>query len=220
LSTLGVYAARHHFGTDETEPPPEVHVDGYTQTKAEAEHLALQYQREHGVPVVVLRPGFVYGPRDRTVLPRLIKRLRNGKVHYLGGGQRALNTICVHNLVDAVFLALESPHGVGQVYNLTDGETVSKQRFFEAFADGLGLPRPHQRLPRWLAALAVRGLRLQARRAVRKGKKPWLSQAQYKFLLLNLDFSIEKAKGELGYRPRVSFDQGIQETIAWYRQNA
>jgi nucleoside-diphosphate-sugar epimerase len=219
MSSLGVYEARHHHGTDETEPLPDRHVDGYTQTKVESERLALAYQREHGIPVVVLRPGFVYGPRDRTVLPRIIKRLQQGQIHYLGGGGRALNTIYVHNLVDAVFLALEKPDGVGQVYNLTDGEPVSKQRFFEAFADGLGLPHPHQRLPLWLARLAVRCLRLQARWATRRGKMPWMSQAQYKFLLLNLDFSIEKARRELGYRPGFSFDQGIQETIAWYRQN-
>src|SRR5208283_2183873 len=62
LSSLGVDAARHHHGTDETEPLPAVHIDGYTQSKIEAEQLALQYQREHRVPVVVLRPGFIYGP--------------------------------------------------------------------------------------------------------------------------------------------------------------
>ena len=69
LSSLGVYAARHHYGTDESEPLPAQHMDGYTQTKVEAENLARAYQRHHGLPIVVLRPGFIYGPRDRTVLP-------------------------------------------------------------------------------------------------------------------------------------------------------
>jgi nucleoside-diphosphate-sugar epimerase len=41
-----------------------------------------------------------------------------------------------------------------------------------------------------------------------------------KLLGLNLDFSIEKAKRELGYRPRWSFDEGMRETVAWYKQNA
>jgi nucleoside-diphosphate-sugar epimerase len=86
FSSLGVYAARHHHGTDETEPLPKKHIDGYTQSKVEAEQLALQYQREHGIPVVVLRPGFIYGPRDRTVLPKLVDNLRKGLVRYLGNG--------------------------------------------------------------------------------------------------------------------------------------
>ena len=47
-----------------------------------------------------------------------------------------------------------------------------------------------------------------------------LEAARVKFLGLNLDFSIDKAKRELGYRPRSSFDQGMRETLAWYKQNA
>src|SRR5438105_4836092 len=54
LSSLGVYAARHHYQTDESEPIPAQHMDGYTQTKIEAEQLALRYHREHGIPIVVL----------------------------------------------------------------------------------------------------------------------------------------------------------------------
>jgi nucleoside-diphosphate-sugar epimerase len=220
LSSLGVYEARHHHGTDESEPLPERHIDGYTQTKVEAEKLALQYHRERGVPVVVLRPGFVYGPRDRTLLPQLIQRLAARKVHYLGGDVRVLNTIYVGNLVEAFFLAAESPNAVGQVYNLTDGEVVTRQRFFEAICGGLNLPTPHQRLPRWLAARVVRLLRWQGMRATRLGRRALMPPAHYKLLLLDLDFSIEKARRELGYRPRYTFDDGMAETVAWYKQGA
>ena len=218
MSSLGVYEARHHYGTDENEPLPVHHLDGYTQTKVEADHLAQQYYRDQGVPVVVLRPGFVYGPRDRTVLPKLIKRLTTGKFHYLGGDQRALNTIYVGNLVDAIFLAAERPQAVGQVYNLTDGEFVSKRRFIEAVTDGLGLKKSEQLLPRWLAALVAGIVQRHIRRAVAAGREPLVTPAKFKFVLLNLDFSIEKAKRELAYHPRVSFDQGIRETMAWYKQ--
>lgn len=219
MSTLGVYEARHHHGTTEEERLPASHLDGYTRTKVEAEELALRYQREHGVPVVVLRPGFVYGPRDRTVLPRLMRRLREGRFHYLGGDQRLLNCIYIGNLVDAVFLAAEKPQAVGRVYNLTDGERVTKQRFADAIADAIGAPRGKQRLPRWLAAVVSAFLRWQIRRAARTGKKPMLTHAQYKFLQLNLDFSIERARKELGYDPKVPFEKGMAETMAWYREH-
>src|SRR5262249_3583099 len=119
FSSLGVYAARHHHGTDENEPLPAHHIDGYTQTKVESEQL---------VPVVVLRPGFIYGPRDRTLLPKLLDNLRKRKVRYIGGGKRAMNCIYVGNLVEATLLAVEKPEAVGQIYNLTDGEFVSKRR--------------------------------------------------------------------------------------------
>lgn len=84
LSSLGVYAARHHHGTDESEPLPRRHRDGYSQSKVEAEQVALHYYRDFGVPVVVLRPGFVYGPRNRAVMPRLIDGLRRGAVRIRG----------------------------------------------------------------------------------------------------------------------------------------
>jgi nucleoside-diphosphate-sugar epimerase len=218
MSTLGVYAARHHYGTTESEPLPADHMDGYTQTKLEAERLALQYQREHGVPVVVLRPGFVYGPRDRTVMPKLIDNLRRRKLRYLGSSKRAMNTIFVSNLVDAVFLVVERPEAVGQIYNLTDDEAVSKRRFIEAIAAGMDLPKPRPfSPPLWLARFIARGMERKARQ---RGTAPKLTQAGIKLLGLNLDFSIEKAKRDLGYRPRVNFDQGMRETMAWYKQKA
>jgi nucleoside-diphosphate-sugar epimerase len=217
LSSLGVYPARNHYGTDESEPLPASHMDGYTQTKVEAERLVLEYHRQHGIPVVVLRPGFVYGPRDRTVLPTLIENLKARRVRWIGGGKGALNTIYVGNLVDAIFLALEKPNAVGQVYNLTDGEKVSKRRFIEALVKGLDLPKPPLLgAPIWLARMLALFMENLARR---RGSPtaPLLTQARVKFLGLNLDFSIEKAKRELGYQPRVTFDQGMEKTIAWVR---
>ena len=219
MSSLGVYAGRHHYGTDESEPLPERHMDGYTQTKVEAEKLAMEYHRAHGIPVVVLRPGFVYGPRDRTVLTRLIKLLRAGEVRYLGSAEAALNTIYVGNLVDAVFLAVEQPQAIGQIFNLTDGERVSKRRFIEAIAEGMGIEKPSRSVPLWLARILAWAMERKARRTG-AAEAPRLTQARIKFLGLNLDFSIEKAKRELGYKPRVSFDKGMKETMAWQRQMA
>jgi 2-alkyl-3-oxoalkanoate reductase len=218
FSSLGVYAARHHHGTTEDEPLPSKHMDGYTQTKVEAEQLALRYQRDHGVPVVVLRPGFIFGPRDRTVLPRLLDNLRSGQMRYLGGGDRAMNTVYVGNLVEAALLAAEKPHVVGQVFNLTDGEFVSKRRFIEGIADGMAVPRPTKSVPLWVARLAAWWMESSARRRD-DPEPPRLTQGRLKFLGLNLDFSIEKAKRELGYQPRFTFDQGLAATIAWYKQH-
>ncbi len=220
FSSLGVYAARHHHGTDETAPLPERHVDGYTQSKVESERLALQYQREYGVPVAVLRPGFIYGPRDRTVLPNLIDKLRRREVRYIGNGRGAMNCIFVGNLVEAALMAMEKPEAVGQVYNVTDGETVSKRRFIEAVADGVGVPRPTGLgAPLWLARIVAAWQEGVARRRGAK-EAPQLTQGRLKFLGLNLDFSIEKAKRELGYRPHVSFEEGMRLTTDWYKRQA
>ncbi len=214
VSTLGVYEARHHYQTDESEPLPDKHIDGYTQSKVETERLALQYHRKQSVPVTILRPGFVYGPRDRTLLPRIAKRLAEGSVMYIARGKYAMNTIFVGNLADAVLLAIDSPNAVGEIFNITDGEAVSKRRFFETLADGLSLKRPKKfpPVPVWLARILANWRESKFRRENRP-HPPRITQAQLKFAGLNLDFSIAKARTKLGYTPRVLFDEGMKQAI-------
>lgn len=215
LSSLGVYEARDHQQTDETTEPPQNHMDGYTQSKVESERLALDYHKSKGLPVVVLRPGFIYGPHDRTVVPNLLSKIESGDFKYIGSGQQALNCIFVGNLVEGIRRALEEPGAVGQIFNLTDGERVSKQRFVETLCTLLGrktpsrfgVPMPIARFMAW----SGEGLA----RLVHAKKAPLLTKAKLKFLGLNLDFSIEKAKSILGYRPRVSFDEGMKRTVDW-----
>ena len=216
VSSLGVYAARHHYGTDEAEPLPEHHIDGYTQSKVECEALALDECRKHGTPVTVVRPGFIYGPRDRTVLPRLAKRLAKRDILYISQGKHALNTTHVANLVDAILLALDKPQAVGEVFNVTDGEFVSKRRFFEAIADGLSLPRPKGSIPLWLAKILA-GWRERKFRRQNRPHPPRITQASVKFAGLNLDFATGKARTVLGYDPKVGFDEGMAKALDWYK---
>lgn len=208
VSSLGVYEGRDHFGTDETTPPAAEALDGYTRSKVEAEALALHYVKERGLRLTVVRPGFIYGERDRTVLPKLLNSLRTGRFAYFGSGNQALNCIYVKNLVHALFLAAESPNAVGEVFNVTDGARVSKKQFIGRVAELAGLKPPRRKIPLWLAwTLAV----LLERRAKRKGSTtpPLVNKARYKFLGLNLDYSIEKARRILGYNPLFTTDQGL-----------
>ncbi len=216
LSSLGVYEARHHFGTTEAEPLPEFHIDGYTQSKVEAEALAAKYYREKKVPVTILRPGFIYGPRDRNVLPKLVDQLREGWIIYIAKGKYALNTTYVGNLVDAIFLAAENPKAVGEIFNITDGEFVPKRRFFETIADGLGIPRPKRNIPLFLGRFLA-NWRESVFRKKNKPHPPRITQAKLKFAGLNLDFSIGKARTELGYSPATSFADGMQAALEWYK---
>ncbi|MBI2805148.1 MAG: NAD-dependent epimerase/dehydratase family protein [Planctomycetes bacterium] len=218
MSSLGVYPMRNHDGTKETEPLPKSHHDAYSQSKVEAEHLAMHYYKEFGVPVVILRPGFVYGPRDKTVMPRIIDGLRKGRLRYPGGGHGALNTIYVENLVDAVFLAAQGDKAVGEAFNLTDGEFVSKRKFIEAVANAMDLPHPHLTPPLWLAWIVTW---FSEKMAKMKGAKeaPLFNFTRLKFMGYSLDFSIEKAMLDLGYRPRVNFEEAIGETMDWYKKN-
>ena len=216
VSSLGVYEARDHFGTDESEPPNVSGIDGYTLTKAEAEKLVVDHIREHNLPATVLRPGFIYGPRDRTVLPRLLAKLKSGSVKFLGSGEQLMNNTFVGNLVDAIFLAIEKDACQGEVFNIRDNRLVSKREFMQTIAEAAGYPVPQKSVPLPVARLLAT-LMEGTWRLLKKQDAPLLSSARIKFLGLNLDFCIDKAKRELAYDPRVEFAEGMQGAVEWCR---
>jgi nucleoside-diphosphate-sugar epimerase len=207
ISSLGVYPARHHYGTDETVAPDLSGLDGYTQTKAEAELVIARHIREHGLPAVILRPGFIYGPGDRHALPRIIDRINQGKMKFLGRGDRVLNNTSVENLCDAILLAIEKPGILGETFNIRDERLVTREEFINTVADYLGKPHPRH-LPEWIGRTIVGPVEAIARLRGRT-TPPFLTRAQIKFMTFNLDYSIGKAKRMLGYQPRVDFREGI-----------
>ena len=197
-------------------PPAANSLDAYTRSKTEAEALVLEYGRARGLSAAIVRPGFIYGERDRTVLPKLLTNLRRGTFAFFGSGEQRLNCVYVKNLVHAIFLAAESPAAVGEVFNVTDGEPVTKKMFVGRVAELAGVPIPGRHIPlpvaRFLAS-AVEG----AARLLKSKKPPLINKARYKFLGLNLDYSIDKARRVLGYQPPYPFEEGIERAMAEHR---
>ena len=213
VSTLGVYPLRHHYGTDETVPPDLTGFSGYTQTKAEAEVVLKRHIEEYNFPAVIVRPGSIYGPGERYVIPRLLKRFDSGLIKFIGDGQKDLNNVYVGNLVDAIFLAIDSDEALGETFNIRDERLVTREEYLMTVADYLGKPRPGK-VPVWLARLACPFFERWAN--LRGAKEPpLLTSATIKFMAINLDFSIEKAKKMLGYQPKVDFKQGMIEALDW-----
>ncbi|MEZ6087232.1 MAG: NAD-dependent epimerase/dehydratase family protein [Pirellulaceae bacterium] len=213
ISSLGVYAAKHHHGTDETTPPDLSGLDGYTQTKAEAEVLLNRYIKDFDFPATIIRPGFIYGPGDRHVVPRIIERLSAGQMKLIGDGEKLLNNTYAGNLTDAIMLALEKDAAIGETFNIRDERLVSRKEFVGAIADFMGQPMP-KHVPEWLARSAVGFIEgfAKLRGAT---SAPLLTNARIKFLTLNLDFSIEKAKRLLGYQPQTDFKEGMRSALEW-----
>lgn len=217
ISSLGVYEARDHHGTDETEAPSTEGIDGYTLTKVESEQLVVRHIKEDGLPGVVLRPGFIYGPRDRTVLPRICERLKSKQFKYLGTTDKLMNNTFVGNLVEAIFLAIERDDVVGEIFNIRDDRLVSKQEFIETIAKAAGYESPSLKpVPMGIAktlANVMEGLW----KLLKKDEAPILSSARIKFLALNLDYSIEKAKLKLGYTGAIDYSDAMQTTMDWFK---
>ena len=111
----------------------------------------IEFHQQRGLPAAIVRPGFIYGERDRTVLPKLLLNLRRGSFMYFGSGEQVLNCIYVKNLVSGIFLVAENPAAVGEVFNLTDGQAITKKQFVGRVAELAGLKPPTRRLPLGLA---------------------------------------------------------------------
>ena len=212
ISSLGVYEGKDHYGTDEATAPCATGIDGYTLTKVESELLVCDYIRDRRLPGVVLRPGFIYGPRDRTVLPKLTDRLRSGKFAFLGSPDKLMNNTYVGNLCEAIWLAIECDDIVGEVFNIRDPRAVTKREFIDTVCDAAGIVRPTKIVPlpiaRFLASAMETTWKLLGKRDA-----PLLNSARIKFLGLNLDYSIDKAVRQLGYAPSTDFRDAMPLSI-------
>jgi nucleoside-diphosphate-sugar epimerase len=213
VSSLGVYPARDHFGTTEETSPSMTGLDGYTRTKAEAEIVLNRYIDEYKFPATILRPGFTYGPGERAVIPRLLKRFDQGIVKFLGDGKKFLNNTYVGNFVDAVLLAIDNEKAIGQTFNIRDQRLVTRVEYLTTVAEYLGKPVPRH-VPLGLAKTLVPFVEGFAR-LIGSKESPVLTRATIKFMAMNLDFSIDKASTILGYQPKVDFQQGMPTALDW-----
>lgn len=214
ISSLGVYPSRDHYGTDETAPIERQGFDGYTQTKAEAEWV-LGQRIESGFPAVILRPGFIYGPGDRHVLPNLIRKLEDGQLKLIGKGEKVLNNTFAGNFVGGILLAMQKPEAIGETFNMHDPRLVSRREFIGALCEHFGRPMPGS-VPEWLARLVAKPIEGWARFR-NAPSAPLLTGARLKFMANNLDFSMAKAQRLLGYDPQVDFTEGIRIALAAYQ---
>jgi nucleoside-diphosphate-sugar epimerase len=95
-----------------------------------------------GLPAAIVRPGFIYGERDRTVIPKLLFNLRRGTFAYFGSGTRCSTVSTSENLVPGIFLAADNPAAVARSSTLTDGQLVTKRQFVGRVAELAGLKPP------------------------------------------------------------------------------
>lgn len=218
ISTLGVYEPRNHDGTDETSPMAHDPLDGYTLSKIECEKFFSDWLKSHpSVQGIILRPGFVYGPWDRTVIPQLVTSLRQKRFAYFGKGQKKLSATYVKNLSHAVQLALAKKSlapGVVHTFNIHDGVLPTRKEFVEALAQSIGIAQPRWHLPEGLALFLCRLSQALSGFSSHR-RAPLLSMAKFKFLAYDLNFSIEKIRRELGYVPQYTLDVAMAETAAW-----
>jgi nucleoside-diphosphate-sugar epimerase len=211
-STVGVHGHVAHPPADEA--APKAPGDIYQETKAEAEALAFDYHARRGVPVVVLRPGAIYGPGETRLL-KLFRAIARGRYAIVGSGRTFYHPVFIDDLVQGYLLALDRPEAVGEAFLVCGPSYASQSELAALIARHTGgrvLPfRIPARPIQWAGDL-VEAI------CVPLGLEPPLHRRRVDFWTKSRAFTIEKARRRLGYDPKVGLDEGIARTAAWYRE--
>lgn len=189
----------------------------YVDTKIEGESLVWNHSKKVGLPVTILRPGTVYGPRSRALVQPIVRSLLGRKGYLIDQGKHLAGLCYVGNLVDAMLLAGDSAAAVGQAYNITDGSQVTWAEFINAMADAIQMPHPERSYSHW-QAYAMASLWESYFSLLGRNDRPRITRLGVELMGTDQNFPIDKARSQLGYRPRVAFADGIKATVAWLRQ--
>jgi dihydroflavonol-4-reductase len=195
---------------DETHPPQPRNL--YDRTKWEAEQAARR-AAEGGADVVIVRPGWVYGPGDRRTF-KLIKAVDDGRFFLLAGTKGRQTPVYVEDLVAGLLQSAEKGRK-GELYHLA-GEVMPVEEMVAAIAAACGRRVPRFRLPKTPTVMAAAAL--EAIFGLFNKEAP-LNRGKLSFFLHPKALSSEKARREIGFSPRREFAEGMRLTVAWYREN-
>jgi dihydroflavonol-4-reductase len=212
FSSAGVYGSVRNgdTATESSLPNP---ISVYDKTKLEGEEAALRFARR-GLNVVIIRPGWAYGPDDRRTF-KLIKAVCSGRFIMATRGNGFQTPVYIDDLVKGTLIAGEKGRK-GQVFNLAGGEILPVRTMVEEIAAACGKKLPRLYLPHFLAKPAA--LFLETAFAPLR-REPPLSRSKLSFFIHSKPMSIDKARRDLGYAPEVSFKIGMEKAVAWYREH-
>ena len=221
ISSISAYGHPDGEGLvlDETAPLGQNlhHWSYYSRAKVLAERDLRAMHEAGRIRLTVIRPSWLYGPRDRATIFRLSRMLRQRKVKILGDGENRLNVVYAGNVAEAAILAADSDQAVGQAYNCcNDGEMRQKQ-WLNLLARELGAPEVAKHVPYKLAYRVAFVLECIGH-ALKLEKPPMITRYAVWLMGRRCFFSAEKARRELGWKSTVSYEQGVAKTIAWLRE--
>ena len=192
---------------DETAPMALASPLPYPRTKARAERLVRNANGD-GLTTIVLRPRFIWGPGDQTLLPALKTMVEAGQFTWIDRGRAVTDTAHIENVVHAIELALTQGRG-GAAYFITDGgEPISFREMMTKMAATIGLELPDRNMPGWLARGTAKLLDFVWRVTLRRTPPP-IDPHTAALLSRNCTLKIDKARHELGYEPVITREAGI-----------
>ncbi len=212
-STIGVHGHVEQTPADENSAfgPGDL----YQSTKLEAERFVQQEARRPGMEIVVVRPTSIYGPGDLRML-KMFRMLSKGTFFTLGPCRENFHAVYIDDLIDGYRRCLSTEGIGGETFILGGPDYLPLWDYIQTAARAVGAKDPWIRLPYGpIFGISV----LCEKLCVPFGIEPPLHPRRVRFFKNNRAFSIEKARGVLGYDPKIKLDEGMQRTVHWYREN-
>jgi nucleoside-diphosphate-sugar epimerase len=206
-----LFDGRDLVDIDESRPYPARHRYLYSETKAEAERRVLAAATP-GFAALALRPRLVWGPRDQSVLPAVIKMARAGRFAWIGGGDTRTSTTHALNIARAVELALTRGRG-GEAYFIADDGERSMREFLTALARTRGVELPGRSVPKAVARPLAATIEGTWRLLGRKGPPP-MTRFAVDMMSSSVTLRTDKARSELGYAPVIGVEAGLAALAA------
>jgi dihydroflavonol-4-reductase len=212
-STVGVHGDIEAPPADENAPlrPGDV----YQETKLEGERLATDAAARTGIELTIARPTGIYGPGDRRLL-KLFRGVAKRQFVMLGTGRIFYHLTYVTDVAEGLRLCGEGPAAANRTYVLAGPEVTTLQELVVRIARQAAVPSATWRFPVWPVWLAGAACEAVCRPL---GIEPPLYRRRVDFFTKSRAFRIDRARAELGYDPRVTLDDGIARTLAWYREH-
>jgi nucleoside-diphosphate-sugar epimerase len=218
ISSITVHGNDVKGDADESRPL-KVEPNPYSRSKVAGERLLEGMIRNDGAPVAIVRPGWIYGPRDRASFARFATMVQQRRMTLMGSGDNHIPLIYVRDAARGLLLAATSTAAEGRAYLLVNDQRVTQSQFFEAIARELGVKPPSRRIPYRLAVGLAAAAEWQAK--VRgSGSPPPVTRYGVQLLGGENRFFVDRARRELGFQPEVDMAEGVQRAVAWVRATA
>ena len=216
VSSPSIYAApKDQLAIKESDAPEENNLNNYIRSKLASEKLFKDYP---DVPSIILRPRGLFGIGDTSILPRVINLSQKLGIPLIGDGCQLMDMTCVENVALAIRLAIEAPEAKGEFYNITNGEPRAFRDLLEESLTGLGYPIKYRKIPASLLSRIASSLEFIYKTLNLKGE-PALTRYTYYLLRYSQTLDISKAERELGYHPKISISEGIEQYVQDYRKH-
>ncbi len=219
-SPSSVFQPGDNEGLDETVPYPERYLCDYPQTKAEAERLVLTANSGE-LATISLRPHLIWGPGDRHLVPRILRRGKAGRLRRIGTGNALIDTIYIDNAVEGHMAAfrhlLPGGKAAGKAYFLSDGTPVPMWDMINRILHAGGLP-PVEKTISLKSARFIASASEWIYRSLGIKQEPLLTRFVVNELTTAHWFDISAARRDLGYAPRVTLDEGFRRLEAWLKK--